>query len=51
MQPKYFDDMIYVGKKFDDTSKNIDVFYMKIWQILNKPTIDNFGEKYANELN
>ncbi len=27
MQPKYFDDMIYVGKKFDDTSKNIDVFY------------------------
>jgi hypothetical protein len=24
---------------------------MKLWYSLNKPNIDNFGEKYANELN
>lgn len=32
-------------------TKYIDVFFMKLWYSLNKPNIENFGEKYANELN
>ena len=42
----------FQGQTFQTaTTKNIDVFYMKLWYSLNKPNIDNFGEKYANELN